>query len=403
MELTPSERKRGLIITLITTFFMWGGFFMVIPLISVHYVNGLGWAASAIGIVLAVRQFTQQGLAVFGGMLSDRIGPKSLICNGLFLRAIGFTAMAWADNFWLLMGSCVLAALGGALFEAPRSAAIAAFTTTENRASFYSLVGVVGGLGMTVGPLVGTALLKTDFSFVCLCAGGCFFINYFLMVTMLPKVAAASSDGSMVAGINLAFHDRHFIIFTILLIGFWFLWAQINITLPLVATDLTGTSDSVGWMYALNSGLIVVLQYPLVRILGRWFQPLTILWIGMGVMSAGLAFIMFATNIWFFLTCIAIYSIGGMLISPTQQTVTAEMASPSAVGAYFGVNMLSLAVGGSLGNGLGSWMYDIAHSIQWLQFPWLICGVLGLVLIVGLAMLDNIRHRTKPNQVAVKA
>jgi Dipeptide/tripeptide permease len=156
-------------------------------------------------------------------------------------------------------------------------------------------------------------------------------------------------------------------------------------------------------MYALNSGLIVVLQYPLVRILGRWFQPLTILWIGMGVMSAGLAFIMFATNIWFFLTCIAIYSIGGMLISPTQQTVTAEMASPSAVGAYFGVNMLSLAVGGSLGNGLGSWMYDIAHSIQWLQFPWLICGVLGLVSTVGLAMLDNIRHRTKPNQVAVKA
>jgi hypothetical protein len=28
---------------------MWGGFFMVIPLIAVHYVENLGWAAAAIG------------------------------------------------------------------------------------------------------------------------------------------------------------------------------------------------------------------------------------------------------------------------------------------------------------------------------------------------------------------
>lgn len=403
MELTPSERKRGLIITLITTFFMWGGFFMVIPLISVHYVNGLGWAATSIGVVLAVRQFTQQGLAVFGGMLSDKIGPKSLICNGLFLRALGFTAMAWADSFWLLMGACVLAALGGALFEAPRSAAITAFTTNENRAGFYSLVGVVGGLGMTVGPLVGTALIKLDFSFVCLMAGACFFLNYILMVTMLPKVAAPASDGNMLTGISLAFHDRHFIIFTILLIGFWFLWAQINITLPLVATAMTGTTDSVGWMYALNSGLIVILQYPLVRILERKLQPLTILWIGMGVMSLGLALVSFAANIGIFLCCIAIYSIGGMLISPTQQTVTAEMASPSAVGAYFGVNMLSLAVGGSLGNGIGSWLYDIALSLNWPQLPWIICGVLGIGSAIGLSMLDSVRRRATSDQLTVKA
>jgi DHA1 family multidrug resistance protein-like MFS transporter len=207
----------------------------------------------------------------------------------------------------------------------------------------------------------------------------------------------------MVTGISLAFHDRHFIIFTILLIGFWFLWAQINISLPLVATAMTGTTDSVGWMYALNSGLIVVLQYPLVRILERKLQPLTILWIGMGVMSLGLALVSFATNIGIFLCCIAVYSIGGMLISPTQQTVTAERASPSAVGAYFGVNMLSLAVGGSLGNGIGSWLYDIGLSLDWPQLPWIFCGVLGIGSAIGLSMLDNVRRRGAAAQLTVKA
>ena len=41
--LSEATRRRGLIVILIDTFFMWGGFFMVIPLISVHYVYDLGW------------------------------------------------------------------------------------------------------------------------------------------------------------------------------------------------------------------------------------------------------------------------------------------------------------------------------------------------------------------------
>lgn len=56
------QRRRGAVVMLVITFLMWGGFFMVIPLISVRYVDDLGWSAGAIGLVLAIRQLTQQGL-----------------------------------------------------------------------------------------------------------------------------------------------------------------------------------------------------------------------------------------------------------------------------------------------------------------------------------------------------
>ena len=65
--LSDAARRRGLIAILGDTFFMWGGFFMVIPLISVHYVDDLGWPAASIGLVLAARQLTQQGLTLPGG------------------------------------------------------------------------------------------------------------------------------------------------------------------------------------------------------------------------------------------------------------------------------------------------------------------------------------------------
>ena len=229
MELTERARRRGLIVILIATFFMWAGFFMVIPLISVHYVDDLGWAAAAIGIVLATRQLTQQGLAVFGGELSDRFGPKSLVCAGMLVRALGFASMAGAFTFPLLLLAAVLAALGGALFEAPHSAAIAALTTTENRARFYSLGGVVGGFGMTLGPLIGAALLRLDFAFVCLASATCFFINFVLILLLLPNVRPAPSEQRRQSGIMLALRDRPFMFFTALLMGFWFMWTQLTL------------------------------------------------------------------------------------------------------------------------------------------------------------------------------
>ena len=75
---------------LVSTFFAWAGFFMVIPMISVHFVDGLGWTAGAIGLVLAARQFFQQGLTPFSGVLADRFGAKPLIAIGMVVRAAGF-------------------------------------------------------------------------------------------------------------------------------------------------------------------------------------------------------------------------------------------------------------------------------------------------------------------------
>ncbi len=85
-DLTPNERKAGMLVMIVNSFMMWGGFFMVVPLISIHYVEQLGWATASIGIVLGVRQLFQQGFTVVGGMLADRFGARLLILAGLIVR-----------------------------------------------------------------------------------------------------------------------------------------------------------------------------------------------------------------------------------------------------------------------------------------------------------------------------
>jgi len=387
------EKQRGLLTILADTFLMWAGFFMVVPVLSVHYVEGLGWSAAAIGLVLAVRQLTQQGIAVYAGALADRISPRTLICAGLLIRAAGFASLAFATTLPLLLGSAVLAALGGSLFDAPRSTAIIALTTPRERRRFFSLAGTVGGLGMVTGPLLGAALLQIDFSVVALVAAAAYLVAFALTRAFLPPLPPGARSGRIGQGLALAVRDRTYVRFVALLAGYWFMWVQINITLALTATELAGTSAAVGWVYALNAGLAVMLEYPLTRLLERRLDPIKTVAIGTGLMAAGLTAVSLAGSIGALLGCVVLFSIGAALAHPSQQAAMASLANPSAIGSYFGFGSLSMAVGGGLGNLSGGVLHAFTQTTGMTAAPWLIFGAVGAVASTGLYRL---RRPTPP-------
>lgn len=386
MTLTKAARTRGIVALLGITFLMYCGFFMVIPLVSVHYVESLGFAAALVGMALALRQLLQQGITLVGGMLADLLGVRSLIGAGVLLRAVGFASLAWADTAPLLFLAMVLSALGGALFEAPSRAAIAALTEEEERARFYSLSGVIGGLGMTIGPLVGALLLRLNFETVALTAAACF-LAVFLVTFLLPPIKVSTGQQRLGDGVRLAFGDRPFLVFTALLMGYWFMWVQITLSLPLAAERITGSMDTVGLVYALNAGLTVLLQYPLLRLAERRLRPMPLLIVGMAIMALGLAAVAAAPSLAALLACVVIFTLGSILATPTQQSVTASLADERALGSYFGVSALALAFGGALGNLAGGVLTDTARSLGAPALPWLTFGLVGLGSAIGLAML----------------
>ncbi len=401
--LTLAQRRRGLAVLLVDSFLMFGGFFMLVPLISVHYVQDLGFAAAAVGIVLAARQMTQQGLTLVGGALADQWGAKGLICGGMAIRTAAFAGLAWASTFNLLLVLCILAAVGGALFDAPKNAAIAGLSDPVDRNRFFSLNGIAGGLGMTVGPLIGSLLLRADFRFVCFASAATFALAGIITLIGLPKIPVAEGKTSMGGGLALAVRNHRFVVFTTLLSGFWFMWVQLSISLTLAAQrwgasviemPLGAVSvNNVAWIYGLNAGLTVLLQYPVLLLVERWFRPLPIMVVGTAVMASGLGLVAMADNFAMLLGCVVLFSLGAMLVQPTQQTVTAQLADPRALGAYFGFSALALAFGGGLGNYLGGWLYDAAQRWDFQALPWLVFCAIGLSVAFGLAVLDRVQIR----------
>lgn len=385
-QFSEPVRRRALIVLLVSTFFAWGGFFMVIPLLSVHFVDGLGWPAAAIGVILAVRQFTQQGLATVAGVVADRTGAKPPILCGQVLRAGGFVAMGFADSFGPLLLFAFISALGGAFFESPRAAAIAALTAPEERPRFYALVGVCGGVGTAVGTQLGAILIRTDFRSVSIAAGVGYAIILVLLWAFLPPVRVAEPGDGMLSGVGLALRDRLFMQYTGLMAGHNFLAAQFYIAMPLVAVNVMGAATGLTLVYAVNSVVSVVLAYPLPRFAARYLAPAMTLVIGnlataLGLLAIGLGILFGPVML---LIGVFVFSTGLVVVRPNDATVQASLANPAALGSYFGVAMLSLGVGGGLGNAASGWLYDQGQALALPLLPWLVCLVVGLLTSFGL-------------------
>lgn len=377
------------------TFLMNAGFFLIIPLLSVHYVDRLGWAAAYIGLVLAVRQFAQQGLTVFGGALADRFGPRRLILSGILIRTISFVVMGYAVEPWLLMLSGVLAALGGALFDAPQRATLATLAPAERLNELYGRLGILQNVARTVGPLVGAFLIRYDFEMVGLGSAAFFLAAFFITLAFLPPVSVCTTNQSVSAGLKMASHDVQFIAFTVLMMGYWFMWVQLSIAMPLEIKHLTGSDASVGIMFTVCAALAILLQMPALRIAERYMKPMPIIIAGMISMALGMGMIAVTQSVAAFYGAVLLFSLGTVLATPSTQTVTAEMSDSRARGAYFGFGSLAMAVGGGLGHILGGWLVDMAARYNFPALPWLVFAGVGFVSAAGLwVFYHSIQSRT---------
>jgi MFS transporter, DHA1 family, multidrug resistance protein len=316
--------------------------------------------------------------------LADRIGTKQLILMGLLIRALGFMSMVWAETFPILLASALLAGLGGALFESPKSAAMAALSDEANRRRIYAVQGVSNNLGMGLGVLMGGLLIRASFDVVAIASGFCYLAAFVVTLVLLPQVWVSSGERGMWAGLAMAARDRRYVTFILLSIGYYILWVQLSLGISLEAERLTGRSESVTWVFLTNTLVGIILQYPAIRFLEPRLKAMYGLVLGTLLMAIGLGLVTFVTEMWMLLGCVFLYALGSLILSPYQQTALVELSNSSALGSYMGFGWLGLALGGALGNYFAGALYDLGVWLKFEDLPWVIMFVIGVLTSVGL-------------------
>lgn len=384
MARMAQARRLGRYFIFLDTALVVFGFFIVFPLISLHFVDQMSWAAAAVGLALAIRQLLQQGLGLLGGSLADRYGARPLIVGGMLLRAAGFAAMAEAESATLLIFSCVLSGLGGTLFDPPRSALILKLTRPSERSRFYALLMMVESAAGVAGAMIGSWLLHFDFWWVGMGGGAIFVLAAAANLWLLPRYRVTARRSSPLASMRTVLADRRYMQLVLTLSGYYALGVQIMLLVPVVLKQLTGSNQAVGWMFALETVLSLSLLYPLARIGERHFTPAGRILCGIGLMCFSLLLMSMIRQPVMAFAVLALFYIGSLITEPARETLLASMASSEARASYTGTSRLGLALGGAAGYLGGGWLLDISRSMALPALPWLVLTVVGIVTLLAL-------------------
>ncbi|EMI4479767.1 multidrug efflux MFS transporter MdtH [Enterobacter hormaechei] len=384
MSRVSQARSLGKYFLLVDNMLVVLGFFVVFPLISIRFVDQMGWAALMVGIALGLRQFVQQGLGVFGGAIADRFGAKPMIVTGMLLRAAGFATMAIAHEPWLLWFSCFLSGIGGTLFDPPRTALVVKLIRPQHRGRFFSILMMQDSAGAVVGALLGSWLLQYDFRLVCATGAVLFILCALFNGLFLPAWKLSTVKAPVREGLDRVLSDKRFVTYVLTLTGYYMLAVQVMLMLPIMVNDIAGTPAAVKWMYAIEACLSLTLLYPIARWSERRFRLEHRLMAGLLLMTLSMMPIGLVSSLQQLFMLICTFYIGSIIAEPARETLSASLADARARGSYMGFSRLGLALGGALGYTGGGWLLDAGKALHQPELPWVMLGMVGFMTLIAL-------------------
>ncbi|MFG3494689.1 MFS transporter [Streptomyces sp. NPDC047928] len=354
------------------------GFFAVLPYLADHLSGTLGLGGWLVGLVLGLRTFSQQGLFVVGGGLTDRFGPRPVVLTGCALRVAGFCWLAVAEAVGEIVGAVVLVGFAAALFspavesEIAREAVRLEEATGTPRTRVLARFGAAGQAGALIGPVLGALLLQGRFPVACLTGAAVFLVvlagHWRLMPHRRPAPPARPSGG----GTLQVLRHRRFLALAFAYATYLLAYNQLYLALPAELDRATGSQSALGWLFALSSALVVAGQLPLERWTGaRLSWPAStragLLLVAAAFPAAGA--LRALDGLWAAVAFVTLLSVGQMLVLPAVRAWLPDLVDARRLGLYTGALSslagLAVLVGGAPAGALvdSPWYWPVMAAV----------------------------------------
>ncbi len=377
------------------------GFYAVVPFLAIFLRDDMLISGGTIGLILGLRTFSQQGMFILGGALSDRYGARSVILCGCVVRVAGYLLLALGDSLSpIILGAC-LTGIGGALFSPSIEALLAkAGTDSEargkrSRAEWFALFAVCGELGAVLGPVAGALLAGLGFRQVAL-AGALVFVAALIVLHLCLPHTARHKQALHITPWWTTFRQPRFVAFIIAYSSWLLSYNQLYLALPVEITRAGGSEKDLGPLFMLASGLIILLQLPMARFARRVgatrIVPAGFLLVSASFVSVALFAASTPPDNWLRLlpaACfVTLLTLGQMLLVPAAKDLIPRFAEHDTLGAHYGA--LSTAGGCAVlaGNILFGDRLDLAlvPSAQ-AAYPWLQLAVFPFLSAIALFII----------------
>ncbi len=333
-------------------------------------------------------------LAAFGGTLADRMGFRRALSLAYFILSFSYFLLGSIASPWmtpvrnalplvvLVTFVLMLPALGIALVK-PSIVGTTARASKENVRSigysiYYTLVNIGGATGPYVASWVHQHLsVENVFRVSALSVFAMFFA-----VLLFYKEPRRSDEVPTVslaqAGKNFwtVVTNPRFMIFLLIFSGYWIVFWQEFIILPLYVHNYVDSTANTELMLATGPIVVISLQLLVSLVTQKWpaFRSITL-----GALISGLAWIILIVHprFWTAIAALAVVALGEITQSPRYYEYISRLAPPGQQGTYMGFAFLPIGIGSIIGGWFGGALIhhfgEVTH--QPTMIWWAVVGV----------------------------
>lgn len=336
------------------------GLFMILPVFALYAEKFKGATPFLIGFALGIYGLTQAIFQLPFGMLSDKIGRKSVVSLGLLIFIVGSVLAAISNHIALVILGRALqgaGAIGSTLI-----AFIADFTRSEHRTKAMAIMGMTIGISfifaMIAGPFLNSWIGLAGIFWICAGLGLLGFVILYVIVPSSPH-ASFHRDAEPVPSqfFSALFHQK--LLPLNISIGCLHLILTASfVAIPILLSQTLGLKEMQQWRLYLGVMIFsFIVMMPMIVIAEKKHKTKVIILFTIALL--GFAELL----IWKFKTSISGISLGLLIFFIAFNFLEASLPSlvskvaPSnnrgtAMGIYSTCQFLGIFIGGSLGGWL---------------------------------------------------
>jgi predicted MFS family arabinose efflux permease len=372
---------------------------MVLAFLILYLINEKGMSLSKAGLIFSFYGIGAILGSLVGGKLTDLIGfyivqISTLIFGGLMFIVLGFLNSYLSIAIFVFVLGCVNEA-----FRPANSAAMAAYSTAENRTRSFSLMRLSFNLGWALGGGLGGIIAAYSYHLLFWIDGLTNILAALMLLVVLPyrKYKEIQLNQKKIEKTNeksSPLKDKTFIKLVLITILYTSCFFQMftNLT-AYFKSELKFTEQFIGLLLAWNGIMIVVFEMVLIFWIERHWTMKKAILVGLFFhIIAYLLLVVFPVGKWMAFHVITLITLSEMFAFAMLMTFWMKRTTDSNRGQYAGIWTMSWAVSQSIGPATGAFVGEkFGFHYLWLGVS-ILCSIAFFLYV---KLFNSLREKNR--------